>query len=269
MTTPAAAPQPTYRDRWSILLTKPHTPREWDHIADAIAFADQAPVNRTGEPMTRGGEDWCRLAITALERPPRPAAEALPVLLPNRCLADRRLLEAWLNAPLAYADEGQRIVADRLDLVDWTDSNATQVHQGITRVLDAAQRAGLFGVHGYTIEVHAHTDEDLDPVGYLVVLRPALGPGLASRPLDEHSITPRWEPYPISGTVTSLINIATAANAVLDQRDNATTSRRVEQAEQSVTPYSFPTLIDSPAVPTPSELHLAVGDPHEPQGRTR
>src|SRR5690606_31041212 len=109
---PTGPRPPSMREQWAELISTPHSPRRWAVIAAAIATADAASVDRYGEPVQRGDEAWCRVAITALESPTSAAAaRELPDALPRRCFADPGLLHAWLDAPVGYR-EPDRTIAD-------------------------------------------------------------------------------------------------------------------------------------------------------------
>jgi len=130
------------------------SPRRWAVIADAIRTADAARTDEFGEPVVRGDDAWCRVALTALESPDSArAGERLPQVLPQRCLADADLLRAWLTAPAPYSRDG-RTLADGLDLVDWHAASFEATHRRIDNLLTHAQDATVFGVSGFHIEVH-------------------------------------------------------------------------------------------------------------------
>jgi hypothetical protein len=154
-TEPKVPRMPTHRDRWAVMATTSHSPRRWAAITEAIRIADAAPRNAFGDTMIRGGEDWCRLAITALESPHIAArSERHPATLPDRCLADAALLGTWLNAPHAYANPVVATNADALSLVDWAEAGEDSVHRAMDNLLTAAQDVGVYGVSGFRIELH-------------------------------------------------------------------------------------------------------------------
>ena len=144
--------RPSFRQRWAHVISSTHPPRQWAVIAAAIRTADAVPSDEFGEPVVRGDEAWCRVAVTALESPSSAtAAQRLPDALPQRCLADADLLWAWLNAPAVYSHDG-RVVADGLDLVDWNTASDEATHQAVENLLTHAQDAGVYGVRGYRVE---------------------------------------------------------------------------------------------------------------------
>jgi hypothetical protein len=152
--TPAEPRPPSMRDRWAELISSAHSPRRWAVITAAIATADATSVDQFGEPVQRGDETWCRVAITALESPTSAAAaRGLPDALPTRCFANPDLLRAWLHAPVAYGEHG-RTVADGLELVHWTTASDEAIHRAIANLIEQAQDAGVFGVDGYRVEMH-------------------------------------------------------------------------------------------------------------------
>ena len=65
---PSEARPPSMRDQWAELISSSHSPRRWAVIAAAIATGDDTSVDQFGEPVQRGDDSWCRVAITALER---------------------------------------------------------------------------------------------------------------------------------------------------------------------------------------------------------
>jgi hypothetical protein len=215
----------SYLDRWAVLTTTPHSPRGWGGIAEAVRIADAVPRDAFGDTIIRGGEDWCRLAITALESPQIAArSKHHPATLPDRCLADADLLRAWLNAPHAYADPVVATNADALSLVDWAEASEDSAHRAVDNVLTAAQDVGVYGVSDFRIELHRLIDADSMDIGHLVVLRPDFGPGLASAPLPLGELVP-GQRAKVAGAVSVLTAIATIVNDTLDLRDTAATTR--------------------------------------------
>jgi len=221
----SAVPRPpSMRDRWAELISTRHSPRRWAVIATAIGTADATPVDRFGQPVQRGDETWCQVAITALESPTSAAtAQQLPDTLPQRCFADPGLLRAWLNAPVAYADNG-RTVADSLALVDWATASHEAIHRALANTIGQAQDAGVFGVRGYRLEVNRLLDTDDWPAGYLLVARPPFGPGLAADGPVDDDLIPTRERSLVEGAVRMLTNAAAMLDAVLDARDAAQTA---------------------------------------------
>jgi len=145
---PAVPRPPSMRDRWAELISTRHSPRRWAVIAAAIGTADATPVDRFGQPVQRGDETWCQVAITALESPTSAAsAQQLPDTLPQRCFADPGLLRAWLNAPVAYADHG-RTVADTLELVDWATASHEAIHRALANTIEQGINISLNGKYG-------------------------------------------------------------------------------------------------------------------------
>jgi hypothetical protein len=214
-----------FRDQWSVLVTTPQSPRRWAVIADAIRIADAAPRNAFGDPIVRGGEDWCRLAITALESPHGPAhAKRQPAALPDRCLADAELLRVWLTAPHAYADAVVAANADGLGLVDWVEASDDSAHRAMDNLLTAVQDAGIYGVRDFRIGLHRLIDADSWYTGHLIVVRPTFGPGLASPPLAHGHLVPA-ERARVDGAVSVLTAIATVVNDTLDTCDAAQATR--------------------------------------------
>ena len=212
---------PSMRDQWAELISSSHSARRWAVIAAAIATGDDTSFDQFGEPVQRGDESWCRVAITALESPTgAAAAQQLPDALAARCSADPDLLRAWLNAPVAYADHG-RTVADGLDLVDWATASFEAIHRAVANLLEQAQDAGVFGVDGYRLEVHRLVDTHDWHAGYLLVARPPFGPGLASDELDNDDLIPTRGPSFVEGAVRVLSNAAAAVDSLLDRRDAA------------------------------------------------
>ena len=225
---PAAAEQPgvesprrpSFRQRWAHVISSTHPPRQWAVIAAAIRTADAVPSDEFGEPVVRGDEAWCRVAVTALESPSSAtAAQRLPDALPQRCLADADLLWAWLNAPAVYSHDG-RIVADGLDLVDWGTASDEATHQAVENLLTQAQDAGVFGVRGYRVEAQV-VDTDDAHAGYLLVARPEFGPGLASTPLADEDLNAAQATSPVDGAVLMLASAAAVVDATLDIHDAA------------------------------------------------
>jgi hypothetical protein len=206
------------RERWAGLVSSTHSPRRWAVIAAAIRTADAASVDPFGAPVQRGDEAWCRVAITALESPA--ATQELPDVLASRCYADPDLLRAWLGAPAAYANHG-RTIADGLNLVDWRTASHEAVHHAVANLVEQAQDAGVYGVAGFRVKAHRLVDTDDWHAGYLLVARPAFGPGLASDELVDDDIIPTHNHSIVDGAVRVLTNAATVVNAVLDRRDAA------------------------------------------------
>jgi hypothetical protein len=208
------------RDRWAELISSGHSPRRWAVIVAAIATADTASVDRLGDPIQRGDETWCRVAITALESPTSAAeAKDQPDSLPDRCFTDPDLLRAWLNAPVAYAYRG-RTIADDLDPVDFATASHEAAHRAVANLFEQAQDAGVFGINGYRLEVHRLVDVDDWPAGYLLVARPPSGPGLAADELDGDDLIPAESSF-VEGSVRVLTNAAAVVDAMLDSRDAA------------------------------------------------
>ena len=206
---PSGARPPSMHDQWAELISSGHSPRRWAVIAAAIDTADDTSVDQFGEPVQRGDESWCRVAVTALESPAGAAAgQELPDALPARCFANPGLLRAWLDAPVAYADHG-RTVADGLDLVDWATASFEAIHRAVANLVEQAQDAGVFGVDGYRVEVQV-VDTDDWHAGYLLVARPPFGPGLASDELDNDDLIATREPSFVDGAVQVLANAATS-----------------------------------------------------------
>jgi hypothetical protein len=228
---PSGARPPSMRDQWADLISSGHSPRRWAVIAAAIRTADDTSVDHFGEPVQRGDEAWCRVAITALESPAGAArAQELPDALAARCFADPGLLRTWLNAPVAYAKNG-RTVADGLDLVDWATASFEASHHALANLVEQAQDAGVFGVDGYRLEVQV-VDTDDWHAGYLLVARPPVGPGLATDDLVDNDLIPTQHPSLVDGAVRVLTNAAAVVNTLLDSRDaaHAATPRTLGQS---------------------------------------
>ena len=104
---PTVPRPPSMREQWVELIGTPHSPRRWAVIAAAIATADAAPVDRFCEPVQRGDEAWCRVAITALESPTSAAAQS----------SDLRILNVVPSAPASFGSKARtaRIFAPGAD----------------------------------------------------------------------------------------------------------------------------------------------------------
>ena len=220
----STSPASTFRDRWAQTVTSTQTPRRWAVIAAAIATADAARTDEFGDPVARGGEVWCRVAVTALESPASATAAHLPDRLPQRCFTDPDLARAWLTAPAPYAHHGATI-ADGLDLTDWDRASDEARHRAMDNLLTQAQDAGVFGVHGFRAQPHRVVDSDDAHAGYLLIARPEFGPGLASPPLADDDLIPTGTRSPLEGAVRILASAATIVDATLDAHDAAQHSR--------------------------------------------
>jgi hypothetical protein len=263
---PSASGPPSMRDQWAELISTRHSPRRWAVIAAAIATADAAPVDRFGEPVQRGDETWCRVAITALESPTSAeTARELPDVLPRRCFADPDLLRAWLTAPAAYGDPG-RTVAEGLDLVDWATASHEAIHQAIANTLEQAHDVGVFGVDGYRLEVHRLVGTDDGPASYLLVARPPFGPGLtADEPVDD-ALIPTQERSIVEGAVQMLTNAAAILDAVLDTRDAAQTPMRPTASPRRGQPFRAGAEPAGGAQPPPPDAGVPT-TPRRPRSR--
>ena len=214
-----AAVPASSRARWAELIGSSHTPRGWAVIAAAIQTADSAKVDAFGEALVRGSEDWCRVAITATEAPTTANATAatVPDQLPDRCLYDGGLLRAWLSAPAAYADSHVATVADLVADRDFSQTADETTQEGLQRLVDAAQDAGVYGVHGYRIELHGVTGEDGWISRQLLVARPAAGPGLVGELVDR--LVPTVAVSGVDSALAVLSRVAREVNTILDGFD--------------------------------------------------
>ena len=211
----------TFREQWAQLLTTTHTPRQWAVITDAIDTADARRRDALGEAMVRGSEEWCRLAVIALESPHSAAtADTVPTTLGERCRPDPDVIRAWLCAPDTNSYQPGATVADGLDLVDRAHASDESAHRAMDNLLTTAQDAGVFGVADYRIELHRVVDGDDIPAGHLLVARPEFGPGLAATLVPPGELTPATGTA-MDGAITVLANIATIVNSTLDSRDAA------------------------------------------------
>jgi hypothetical protein len=189
---PAAPPTPastrTYRDQWAELMTTTgHTPRDWAVISDGIRVADSFQRDVDSEPVGRGGEEWCRRAITAIALP-RSSYDSVPDVRPEECVADPDTIRTWLTAPAPWADQGVVTMADRIDLADWSQASEDRAYQCMDELIVSAQDAGVFGVSGYQVELVRTIDADSWYTGHLLVARPEFGPGLASPQLPDGAV---------------------------------------------------------------------------------
>jgi hypothetical protein len=240
---------PTYRQRWADLVTGSHTPRQWAVIVDAIRTADTAEHNRLGEPIVRGGEDWCRLAIVALEKPPTAnGTDQLPDRLNNRCLVESSLLRGWLNAPAAHGDD---TVADRLDLVGWARGDRELMQLSLHRLLNASQDAGLFGMVRHRLELYRVADIDAGLDAHLLIARPDVGAGLAT-PLLIDGLLPSPGLDDIEAAIVAFHNVASAMNATLDAHEAASDVTARPRSFPSPSAGSAPTTRDRSAEPGPT-----------------
>jgi hypothetical protein len=147
----------TSRDSWFALMGTRHSPRVWAIIAAAITTADTATIASSGNRLTRGGEDWCRVALTAMESPAAAEhAATFPDRLPEHCLFDPELLRAWLRAPVAsaFGDSFIVTVADQVADRDWSQPPDETTQDALEALLVTAQMAGIFGIDGYDLELH-------------------------------------------------------------------------------------------------------------------
>ena len=220
---PAPVWPQTFREQWAQLLTTTHTPREWAVITAAIHTADARRRDALGEAMVRGSEEWCRLAVIALESPHSAAThEGVPTALGERCRPDPDVIRAWLCAPDTNSYQRAATVADGLDLIDWAHASDESAHRAMDDLLTTAQHAGVFGVTGYRIELAGFQVVDGDdlPAGHLLVLRPEFGPGLASTLVPPGELTPATGNR-MDGAITVLATIATLVNSTVDSHDAA------------------------------------------------
>ena len=270
MTSPTS-PAPSFRTRWAELMSTRHTPRRWAIITNAIATADAATVDAFGDPLIRGGEDWCRVAFTAMEAPDAIARAAdVPDRLPARCLCDVALLRAWLGAPGAYADPVVGTVADLIADRDWSQLPDETTHAGLQQLLDAAQDAGVYGADGFRIELHGLTGDDGWISDHLVVARPEVGPGLASRVLVG-GLAPTRPMAEVDSAIWVLSAIAFEVDNILDHavsQDQSTAGRdrtvghafRTSHVSAPAASPDPPIAADSPPMPTQVE-GWPTGDP--------
>jgi hypothetical protein len=249
--------QPSFRGRWAQVLTSTLTPRQWALVAEGIRTADAARHDEFGEPIVRGGEAWCRVAVTALEttalETPSDAAKGLPDALPARCFIDPELLSAWLHAPAP--DSYHDTVSDTLYLVDWGLASDPATHQAMTNLLSKAQEAGVFGVAGYRIDLHRLVETDDRHAGYLLVVRPVFGPSLASFPLPDEELFRENAASPAEGAVLVLAGIAGAVDATLDsaQRNPSTPRPGYGRAHRGHAPAAPKTVASNELGSPPTE----------------
>lgn len=154
------------------------------------------PVPPSGAPGADVGAAWAQVALawydvlTDVETRAKPDGPAL------RCRADAAMLREWLHRPDTPADspdvdlDGASPVSDEAPTVaqglglDDFDLYAFGKLARVTRLLQAAQDAGVFGVDGHRIAIlHHASDRGHADEHYVLVTTPLRGT-LCSPPVD-------------------------------------------------------------------------------------
>ena len=153
----------------------------WRHVA-----ADPALDTPTTRATVTGAATWARTALTAYQHLTAGGAYTHLDIPEPRCRADAARLRAWLAAPSDLPGFTDTTVADTWNIDDDFAWDADGVGARMASLIEQAQRAGVYGVPGYTIDLrHVTTDDpDDDPiVEHQVTLHTPSGAVLASAPM--------------------------------------------------------------------------------------
>jgi hypothetical protein len=153
----------------------------WRHVA-----ADPTLDTPTRAAVT-GAATWARTALTAYQHLTGGGAYAhLDIPDPARCRADTARLRAWLTERSDLPGFTDTTVAETWNLDDDFAWDADGIGARMATLIEQAQRAGVYGVAGYTIDLrHLTTDDpDDDPIfEHQVTLHTPSGAVLASAPM--------------------------------------------------------------------------------------
>jgi hypothetical protein len=159
----------------------------WRQVA-----ADRALDARTRAAVT-GDARWASTALGAYQHLTDTRAYAhLDVPAPLRCWQDPAVLRSWLTSRSDLPGFGHTTLAQSWNIDDDFSWDAEGVGARMGTLIAQAQRAGVFGIPGYTIGLAQVTtdDPDADPVvEHQVTLTTASGAVLVSAPMPADHLT--------------------------------------------------------------------------------
>lgn len=210
--------------RWGLifhgsgLYTPTHTRADWSRIAEAIKTADLAHETTAsvhiGRPVVRGDAAWCRIAADTFADLAAAAQLSVPWPDSNVCFVDDAAVRAWLDAPWVPPGDQPQTMAGVVGWDAMFDPRCRPEPASVTDLIEAAQRAGLFGIPHHRIAVWQAPDRGGAPT-FIVTVQPPQGPGWASPPVGRDRLVHNG----LAATdvvVDLLVQVAGVANRLLD-----------------------------------------------------
>jgi len=147
------------------------------------------------------------------------------------CTADPATIRAWLTSPAVDPDHPGAKVADQLGIDEHFGVDDPDANLHLTRLFEASQAAGVFGVSGRTVELWHVADDDGALDGHLIVARNGDDSGLASShiPVDLLIDADRTG---VEAALSALENAAVTVNELLAAGPAAPQARAAARADR-------------------------------------
>ena len=191
-------------------------------VAAAFRLADQVWRQVAADPAldthirvaVTGEQNWARTALAAYQHLADTRAYAhLDLAAPLRCWADPNRLRAWLTTRSDLPGFTHITVAQSWSIDEEFTWDTEGIGTRMATLIQQAQRAGVFGVPEYTIELRQVTTDD--PATYTLIehqvtLHTPSGAVLASHPIASDHLADDG----LSGVDAALAVLANAADVV-------------------------------------------------------